>query len=110
VHFRQSFFNAGTIFLYLQALYFSNQNPVKMKLTDFTTLNKEGREYAIFEYAVPVSTTFRNRCICILYQLSYFFVEKIIDVAENNLLEINCFDSSSEKLDDYLEDIILPAL
>jgi hypothetical protein len=79
-----------------------------MNLIDFSTLNEEGREYVIFEYAVPVSTNLKNSCLHILYQLSDFFVEKIINLREEAMVKINCFDSSSEDLNDYLADISLP--
>jgi len=81
----------------------------KMNLVDFATLNEEGRKYVIFEYAVPVSTNFKNSCLYILYQVNYFFVEKIIDVKEEKLIGINCFDASSEELNHYLADIVIPS-
>lgn len=81
-----------------------------MQIVDFVSLNEQGREYAIFEYAVPVSTNLKNSYLHILYQLSYFFVEKIIDVTDNKLIDIDCFDACSERLDYYLEDIVLPTI
>ena len=80
-----------------------------MKIVDFVNLTEDAREHAIFEYAIPVSTDFRNTNLHILYQLNYFFVEKVIEVSENKVVEINCFDASSSLLDFYLNEIVLPA-
>lgn len=80
-----------------------------MKLDDFATLTEEGKEYVIFEYAVPVLTHYKNSRLYILYQLNYFFTEKVINIHNGITTAINFFDSSSNQLDEYLEDIAIPA-
>ena len=83
-------------------------NILNMKLTDIATMTDEGREYIICEFAIPVLSHYENSSLFILYQLDYFFAEKVINIHSGVTTSINFFDSSSPQLDQYLEDIKLP--
>ena len=81
-----------------------------MKLNDIATMTEEGREYIICEFAIPVISHYENSNLYILYQLNYFFAEKVINIHTGITTAINFFDSSSPQLDAYLEDIKLPLI